>query len=137
GPWLLDGAAVPDLARRLAAAVEAHARRFPLDAGLPMEAARQMLGLPSPGLVEALLAAPAGAGITAQTGRLTPAGRAGQVPAGLLAALAELDRRWASAPFTAPTAAELAALGLDRAGLAACVRAGALTELAPGVYLGS
>ena len=58
GDWLVD----PERARRwraeLARAVAAHAAAHPLEHGLPVEAARQRLGLPDARLVAALLADP-------------------------------------------------------------------------------
>jgi selenocysteine-specific elongation factor len=65
GDWLADPAHWQRLRQRLAAAVAAHAARDPLAAGLPLDAARAELGLPDRGLVEALAAAPGGAGKTA------------------------------------------------------------------------
>src|SRR5699024_10247833 len=85
-----------------------HARRFPLDAGLPIEAARQSLALPAAGLVEALLTDRAATRVVAESGRLLPAERAGRVPAAVQPALDELGRRWADDPVAARAAAALA-----------------------------
>ncbi len=60
GDWLADPAHWQRLRQLLAAAVAAHATRDPLAPGLPVDAARAELGLPSRGLVEALAAWRAG-----------------------------------------------------------------------------
>src|SRR5581483_12125672 len=46
GDWLADPPRWERLHRELAAAVEAHAARDPLSAGMPVDAARVALGLP-------------------------------------------------------------------------------------------
>ncbi|HUL27257.1 MAG TPA: selenocysteine-specific translation elongation factor [Streptosporangiaceae bacterium] len=56
GEWLADPAHWQRLRQQLAAAVDAHAARDPLAAGLPVDAARAELGLPDRDLVEALAA---------------------------------------------------------------------------------
>jgi len=60
GDWLADPAHWRQLRDRLAAAVAAHAARDPLATGLPADAARAELGLPSRALVEALASWQAG-----------------------------------------------------------------------------
>jgi selenocysteine-specific elongation factor len=62
GEWLADPAHWLRLRDRLAAAVAAHAQRDPLAPGLPADAARAELGVPSRALVEALAAMQAGDG---------------------------------------------------------------------------
>jgi selenocysteine-specific elongation factor len=56
--WLADPEHWSDLRERLAEAVDEHAARDPLAAGMPLEAARAALGLPDRRLVEALAATP-------------------------------------------------------------------------------
>ncbi|MER6690811.1 GTP-binding protein [Streptomyces minutiscleroticus] len=68
GEWLADPEHWAGLRDGLRRAVEEHAARHPLDPGLPLEAARQALGLPERCLVEALLAA--GPGLRQREGRL-------------------------------------------------------------------
>ena len=60
---------------------------------------------------------------------------AAALPASVAAALAAIAQQLAATPFQAPEADTLAALGLDAGALAACVRRGALTAIAAGVYL--
>src|SRR5699024_4197833 len=69
GGWLLDPGAVPGLVERLTAALAEHARRAPLEPGLPVEAARRSLELPDARLLPVVLAHPAAAGAQAVDGR--------------------------------------------------------------------
>jgi selenocysteine-specific elongation factor len=64
-----------------------------------------------------------------------PAGRGPAVPEQVAAALRAVAADLAAAPFAAPEAHRLAALGLGPRELAALVRAGALARIADGVYL--
>jgi selenocysteine-specific elongation factor len=160
GEWLADPAHWRALRERLAAAVAAHAARDPLSPGLPADAARAELGLPSRGLVEALTARQGGDsdheggrgggwGIMLSEGYLRPgasteppgrtAAAAGPAGAGLpepvakavQAVLNGLD----SEPFGAPDAERLRELGLDTRAVAAAERAGLLRRLPGNVVL--
>jgi selenocysteine-specific elongation factor len=127
GDWFADPAHWRHLGDRLTAAVERHHTAQPLDAGVPVEALRHLLGLPDRALVEALIRPP----LRAEGGRVRAAGAA--VPDELVALV---DRAFTGAgDFTAPEAGELAALGLGPRQLAAAVRAGLLVQLAPQVVL--
>jgi selenocysteine-specific elongation factor len=152
--WLVDPGQADRWRAGLVRAVAEHAAAHPLEHGLPVETARQRLGLPDARLVPALLtdrpatpgrpadpaapAAPAGSGVGAglvvRDGRVTVAA-APAVPAELRAALDALRADLAAAPYAAPEAHRLAGLGLGRRELAAAVRAGALLRVADGVYL--
>jgi selenocysteine-specific elongation factor len=91
---------------------------------MPAEAARQRLGLPDAALVEALVPA---AGLVAEGGRLHQPGPATPaLPAALERAVRAVADDLATAPFQAPDAARLSALGLGRREIAAAVRAGRL-----------
>jgi selenocysteine-specific elongation factor len=128
GEWLLDPAAVARWRTELAAAVAEHAAAHPLAGGLPVEAARQRLGLPDARLLPAVLPA----GLALADGRVT----AGvTLPPAVLAAVEAVRADLAAAPYAAPDAHRLTALGLGRQELAAAVRAGALLRVADGVYL--
>ncbi|MEV4328412.1 SelB C-terminal domain-containing protein, partial [Microbispora rosea] len=98
-------------------------------------AARHELGLPDRRLVTALVRPP----LTVADGRITTTGRAVAGTAGLPAPVARAVRALlddlATAPFQAPDAGRLAALGLGPRELAAAVRAGALLRVAEGVVL--
>jgi selenocysteine-specific elongation factor len=131
GDWLADPDRWAALGRRLAQVVERHAAAHPLEPGLPLEAARQALGLPERRLVEALAAAP----LRLSEGRVYGARRAGDLPPAVAAAVEKLRAELAAAPYHAPDAARLAELGLGRAPLAAAVRAGALLRIADGLVL--
>lgn len=137
GDWLVDGGQVREWARRLADAVAEHAAHNPLDAGLPLAAARRSLGLPHEDLVETVLGAvqPTGS-LMLRTGRVH---RADTLDAGLSDELRSqmdvLRGELAAAPFLAPEAHRLDQLGLDTPRLAALVRAGELEKIGPGIYL--
>jgi selenocysteine-specific elongation factor len=135
GGVLLDPERATALAGRLAEAVAAHDTADPVDPGLPVEAARRVLGLPDARLVEAVLKhGGASGGLTLSGGRVTAAARAGLPPA-VQNALDALRADLRHAPFHAPEAARLAELGLGPRQLASLVRSGALLRIADGVVL--
>jgi selenocysteine-specific elongation factor len=141
GDWLVD----PDQAARwraaLIRAVAEHAATHPLDHGLPVEAARQRLGLPDSRIVPTLLTVPdqagaaaPGGGLVLRDGRVVEAAGLG-LPAPVRAAVEAVREDLVAAPFLAPEARRLAELGLGRRELAAAVRAGALLRVGEGIYL--
>ena len=153
GDWLVD----PDQAARwraaLVRAVAEHAAAHPLEHGLPVEAARQRLGLPDARIIAALLALRAepapgapgpvssaerapgdGAELVLRDGRIVGAAGVG-LPAEIRAGVEAVRADLAGTPFLAPEAHRLAELGLGRRELAAAVRAGALLRVADGIYL--
>ncbi|GAA1977021.1 selenocysteine-specific translation elongation factor [Nocardioides panacihumi] len=124
GDWLLAPARAEELRSRLAALAEAAGV-----GGVTPAAVAHELGLPDPAIVDALVTTP----LRSEGGRIR-SGDAG-LPAGLAAALDALRAQLADAPFAAPTAEELQALGLDAGGIAVLHRDGHLLRLAPGVVL--
>jgi selenocysteine-specific elongation factor len=128
GEWVADPEYWSALRGRLAALVAAHAAEHPLAPGMPVDAARAALGLADRRLVEALAA-----------GQLGVAGgvlRAGaELPEGLLAAVRELRKDLAAAPFLAPEAGRLTELGLSPRELAAAGRAGLLLRVSEAIVL--
>ncbi|GAB3470126.1 selenocysteine-specific translation elongation factor [Actinophytocola sediminis] len=131
GGWAVD----PELHERLPGLA---AERFatwsaanPVAAGMPVATLRQSLPVPE----EVLSAAIAGTGLTVHNGLVRPAGAVAALPAEVDLAVTELERRLASAPFSAPAADALAALGLGARELAAAERAGRLVRLAESVVL--
>ncbi len=164
GGWLADPGHWAELRERLVRAVEQHAARDPLAAGMPLEAARAALGLPDRQLVQALAAGPgsgasgfpliAGDGYVRRAPSPAPAapGReqrrsgpsspeaAGPVagaqalPAQVAAAVQSLRAELAASPFRAPEA-RLRELGLDRKAIAAAARAGLLLRITPELVL--
>ena len=132
GGWLVDEEHAAVLRSRLLAAVAEHAARHPLEAGLPLEAARQRLDLPDPGLVAGLLPE----SLAVENGRVVDRRRQAQpLPAPLAAALDQVTTDLRDAPDSAPDADRLRSLGLGPRELAAAVRAGVLSRVADGVYL--
>ncbi|REF01063.1 selenocysteine-specific translation elongation factor [Thermomonospora umbrina] len=127
--WLADPGHWEGLHRRLAGELARHAAASPLAPGIPLEAARLRLGLPSRRLVAALIRPP----LRLADGRVygTPAGPPPQV----VEAVARLREDLAEAPFRAPEAARLAELGLTGPTLAAAVASGAVLRPADGVVL--
>ncbi len=70
GDWLADPERWAELGRQLRDSVAAHAQREPLAPGLPLEAARAELGLPTRQLVERLAAPP----LAVRAGSVVPEG---------------------------------------------------------------
>ncbi len=134
--WVADPDHWAGLGRRLRENVAAHAAREPLAPGLPLEAARAGLGLPSRRLVERLATPP----LAVQAGNLVlerdgAAGRGPELPDRVLTAVRLLRDDLAGQPFAAPEAARLRELGLDSRALAAAARAGLLLRVADQVVL--
>jgi selenocysteine-specific elongation factor len=127
GDWLVD----PDSWRRwlaeLVRLVDEQARRDPRRPWLPVEAARQQVGIVDAGL---LRLAAGEAGLELVDGRL---GRPGVQPSvgAAAGALDGLLKRLADRPFDAPERPELAELGVGPRELAVAARAGQLLRLAP------
>src|SRR5699024_6403940 len=132
--WLIDPDHVADLAETLVGAVRRHDRDDPLDPGLPTEAARRTLGLPDASLLGVVLDHQAAAPLRTQRGRVV-AGDGPGLPRSVRAAAETLAERLRVRPFDAPTADDLAELGLGPRELSACERAGLLVGVGPGVWL--
>ncbi|HEY6748007.1 MAG TPA: selenocysteine-specific translation elongation factor [Mycobacteriales bacterium] len=140
GDWLIDPGQAARWRAALVAAVADHAASHPLEHGLPLEAARRRLDLPDTRIIAALLepvasveaeavppgarGGPAGppagggvAGLSVRDGRVVGGGP--EVPGEIRAAVEAVRADLAAAPFAAPDAHRLAALGLGRRELAA------------------
>lgn len=126
GDWYADPEHWSSLGHRLADHVS---RRPPLDPGITVDAAAQLLGLPDRRLAEALVAPP----LVVQAGRILVAGRS--LPPAIAKAVAELAAGLAEHPFDAPTAERLEELGLTGKSLAAALRSGAVTSIGKNVIL--
>ena len=133
GGWLLDPARAPALVATLREAVAAHDRADPLDPGVPIEAARHALDLPHPALVTALVAMQP-TELVLRDGRIRRADDAG-LPEPLRQALDTVRADLTAAPFAAPEAERLAALGLGAKQVATLVRAGELLAVGDGIVL--
>ncbi|WP_049556329.1 selenocysteine-specific translation elongation factor [Nonomuraea sp. SBT364] len=126
GDWYADPGYWSSLSRRLAGHVS---RRPPLDPGITVDAAAQLLGLPDRRLAEALVAPP----LVIEGGRILPAGRS--LPPAIARAVSELAADLAERPFDAPTAERLDELGLTGKALAAALRTGAVMSIGKNVVL--
>lgn len=131
GGWLVDPEYRDDLRARLATEVDTYTALHPLETGLPEEDARQRLGLPDRRLVQALVTPP----LVTGGGRVLRATKRDSLPPDVKSAIEAIHATLSSAPFAAPDAERLTALGLTPAKLAAAVRAGSLLRIGPGVYL--
>ncbi len=129
--WLADPAFWAERGDRLRQLVAEYESARPLEAGLPLESARQALGLPDRRLVDLVVSpplrsvragSPAGESRTACTRRSRPPST-------------ESGRSLTARPFSAPDASRLSEAGLDRRAIGAAVKAGQLIKLAEGVVL--
>jgi selenocysteine-specific elongation factor len=148
GDWLADPAFWAAAREQLDQLVTDHATKNPLAVGLPVEAARAALHLPTRALVEALARPAAGPppSVTVHGGYLTVAqapnppgqpapARAAAVPERLLTAVHAVRSDLADGPFRAPEAARLQELGLDTRSIAAAARAGLLLRVSDQIVL--
>jgi selenocysteine-specific elongation factor len=131
GDWLADPVFWTGLTDRLGQLATAHAARYPLDPGLPAEAARQALGLPDRRLVDAVVRPP----LRSADGRITLGAPPSALPPAVAAAVDRIRADLTARPFHAPDASRLAEVGLDRRGIGAAVRAGELLKIADGLVL--
>ncbi|GIJ76478.1 selenocysteine-specific elongation factor [Micromonospora phaseoli] len=130
GDWLADPGHWRMLADRLAATVADHARRHPLEPGIPVEVLRQHLDLPARALVEALVRPP----LRLVSGRVVAPG-SDPLPEPVIRALALVGEDYAAHPFRAPDTDRLTAVGLGTREIGAAVRAGVLLRLTGNVLL--
>jgi selenocysteine-specific elongation factor len=130
--WWISGDHWRAWVSALEATVAAQSAASPLHPGLPRSAAAAAAHLPDERLLDALVTAADSLVVDAHG---VHAAAMPALPGPVASALAAVERQLSAAPFQAPEAADLAALDLDAAALAACVRVGALLTVAPGVYL--
>src|SRR5215831_16231571 len=131
--WLADSGHWARLTARLAELVTAHGSADPLAPGMPVDAAREALGVPDRRLVLALAAAQPS--VALKGGVLTGQGGTSDLPASLAAGVASLLADLREGPFDAPEAGRLHELGLDKRDLAVAARHGALLRLSDQVVL--
>ncbi|MGW5675326.1 SelB domain-containing protein [Streptomyces sp. NPDC003860] len=123
GDWLV----APDERRRVAAEALAAMGGEPVDAG----ALARRLALPDRALLAPLLPAE----LAVRAGRVVPAAAADPLPKAARQLVESLEGALARGEFLAPTAAELAALGVDRRALALAVQTGRLVRLSDVVHV--
>ena len=131
GDWWVHGPVLEAWQQRLRTAVEELRQRDPLAPGLSMGAAAGLLSLPDERLLPHVID---GATLEADAGHIRVPGSRDDLGAAE-PAVAELERRLSEAPFHAPEADDLTALGLGARELAAAERAGRLLRLRDGVVL--
>ncbi|MBC6462534.1 selenocysteine-specific translation elongation factor [Actinomadura sp. HBU206391] len=129
--WRADPAYWEKARRRLQEVVSRHAADHPLDPGVPVETVRQLLELPDRRLATALVHEP----LRLRDGRVHGAAGPAELPETIMAAVRQVHGELETAPFQAPEADRLAALGLTGKSLAAAERAGLLLRIAPGIVL--
>ena len=128
--WLMSPARAARGAAAVADAVRDHDRANPLHPGVSLAVLADRVGLPSPGLVAAVVRPP----LRVANGTVLGEQKAG-LPTAVETALAALAEDLAEDPFAAPTADRLRELGLDARTVAAAVKAGRLLRPAPGIVL--
>jgi selenocysteine-specific elongation factor len=128
--WLMSEERATSVADQVGRAVAEHERQSPLAGGLPLSVLAERLGLPSVGLVRAVVRPP----LRVDSGRVT-SGRAAVLPEGVQRAVEAVRRHLEEDPFAAPTADRLREVGLDNTGAAAAAKAGLLLRPAPGIVL--
>ncbi len=132
GGWRADPAALAEAAVALPDVVARWRAERPLQAGMPLDAAAQRLGLPDAAVLRELAA---GAGLSIVDGRIATPDARGQLPPAVESAVGALMADLTAHPFRAPESGRLAQLGLGRRELGAAVRAGRLLAVADGVML--
>jgi selenocysteine-specific elongation factor len=145
GDWLADPARWTRLRDELPKAVGAFTARDPLAQGMPVDAARAALRLPSRDLVVALargtVVLDGGYLRIAERAPLGPQGTAKpqtpqvSLPPKIASAVQAVLEDLAKDPFAAPDAARLRDLGLDAKALAAAARGGLLLRVADMIVL--
>jgi len=148
GDWAVDPARWDSLRAELPGTVAEFTARDPLAPGMPVEAARAALGLPSRDLVAALVSGasgplPAGAhgagnggAVLIEGGYLRlAAAPAGELPPRVADGVRKILAGLAEDPFAAPDAQRLRQLGLNAKSLATAARAGLLLRVAAEVVL--
>jgi selenocysteine-specific elongation factor len=131
GEWLADPEHWENLRRALPGVVAEFTAKNPLAQGMPVDAARAALSLPSRDLVTALLAADDS--VTLDGGYVRTA--AGSLPPAIARAVAALRADLAEDPFAAPGTQRLRELRLDGKAVAAAARAGLLLRVSDQVVL--
>jgi selenocysteine-specific elongation factor len=130
GPWVVAERQWDEWCAAAAPTVAEHARRKPLEDGMPVAALRRALDMPDDAVATAVALA---AGLPVARGRV---GRASGESLGPLEdSIKSLERRLAGTPFAAPETAELAELALGRRELAAAERAGRLLRVTGEIVL--
>ena len=129
--WLVSDEAAGLVRDQMLDVVKRHDDAHPLDPGIPVPALARALGLPAPELVTRLVERP----LRIADGKVTSTPPRVGLPPALEDSLARLATDLAEAPFAAPTADRLAALGLDGPSVAAAAKAGRLLDLGSGIVL--
>lgn len=127
--WLVDPGYWQDLSQRLTALLADFAAAQPYSDGLPLETARQKLGLPDLSLVKSLIRPP----LALHNGRIVHKGA--ELPEPLARSVQQVRDALRRAPFRAPEAQQLRELRLGEREIRRAVRAGLLLHLEGKVVL--
>jgi selenocysteine-specific elongation factor len=131
GGWYVSVGTLDTWADALSSAVESAALADPLEPTLPLEAARELVGIADRSMV---LEVAAKAGLEVREGRVAQRGRAADLGAAE-AGLRSVEQHLESSPFAAPEKLDLAAAGLGSRELAAAERLGRILRLPDDVVL--
>jgi selenocysteine-specific elongation factor len=131
GDWLIGSRTWQHWIESLLAAADGWAASSPLNPGLPLEAARQAVQIPTLAILAAVAQA---AGLQAVEGRVQRPGTIASLGAAE-PGLARLEGRLRADPFAAPERSELESAGLGAAELAAAARLGRILRLRDDVVL--
>lgn len=131
GEWWVHEPVFDAWKRRLRSAVEQLGEQDPLAAGLSRGAALSLIGPVGAALLEAVVRE---AGLEHRAGFISLPGQRSDLGTAE-AAIAELEDRLKTAPFAAPEADDLNALGVGARELAAAERSGRLLRLGDGIVL--
>ncbi|WP_336712475.1 selenocysteine-specific translation elongation factor [Arthrobacter sp. USHLN218] len=131
GEWWVHEPVFEAWGRRLRSAVEQLGEQDPLAAGLSLGAARDLIGPAGGALLEAVVRE---AGLEHRAGYINLPGQRQDLGAAE-PGIGALESRLKQAPFAAPEAHDLQALGLGSRELAAAERSGRLLRLGDGVVL--
>ena len=130
--WFVDRPALATWTRQLRDAVSEHYAADPSAGGLTQQAAVNLLSLPNRGLLPLVVVE---AELQQSAGRISDPNLQPSLGAAE-ASIATLEQRLAADPFTAPTADELAELGLREKELAAAAQQQRLVRLEDAIVLG-
>ena len=131
GDWLIDREQWNRWVAELVDTADHRAAEHPMAPGISRDAAARSLGLPDPGLVDALTEA---AGLTSDTEGIHRPDVTAALTPDAAASVRRLRERLASHPFRSAEAADLAELGLTEQHLAVAMKLGLLARVGENLF---